>query len=100
MGDYLLSELHRLVGDHDKIGNVRGKGLMFMVEFTADRATKEKFDPALNVGGKMQAATRKRGLIVRASNDGIAIAPPLIITREQCDTLAGIIAESVAEVLG
>lgn len=100
MGDYLLSELQRLVGGHDHIGNVRGKGLMFMVEFTADRATKEKFDPTLNIGGKMQDATRKRGLIVRASNDGIAIAPPLIITKEQCDTVAGVIAESIAEVLG
>jgi 4-aminobutyrate--pyruvate transaminase len=100
MGSYLLSELKRLVGDHPNIGEVRGKGLMLMVEFAANKDTREKFDPALNVGGRMQAANRKRGLIVRASNDGIAIAPPLIISKEQCDTLAAGIADSVAEVLG
>lgn len=100
MGEYLLDELKRLIGDHDKIGEIRGKGLMLMVEFTADRSTREKFAPALNVGGKMQAATRKRGLIVRASNDGIAMAPPLIISKEQCDAVASIVADSVAEVLG
>jgi adenosylmethionine-8-amino-7-oxononanoate aminotransferase len=100
MGDYLLGEMRRLIGDHPNVGEVRGKGLMFMVELAADRGTKEKFDPAQNVGGKLQAATRKRGLIVRCSNDGIAIAPPLIISKEQCDTLAGAIAESINVVLG
>ena len=71
-----------------------------MIELAADRATKAKFDPAQNVGGRLQAATRKRGLIVRCSNDGIAIAPPLILTREHADTIAGAIAESVSEILG
>ena len=47
----------------------------------------------MNVGGKLQAATRERGLIVRASNDGIAIAPPLIINQAQCDQIAGAITE-------
>ena len=57
MGDYLLGELQRLLGDHPNVGNVRGKGLMFFVELAADRDTKEKFDPAQNVGGKL---TRRR----------------------------------------
>jgi adenosylmethionine-8-amino-7-oxononanoate aminotransferase len=98
MGSYLLGELQRRVGDTPFVGNVRGKGLMFMVEFAADKATKAKFDPKLNVGGRMQDATRKRGLIVRDSNDGIAIAPPLIINQSQCDEIAGVIAESIDEV--
>ncbi|HEY8447280.1 MAG TPA: aspartate aminotransferase family protein [Thermomicrobiales bacterium] len=99
-GAYLLAELQRQVGDHPNVGEVRGKGLMLMVELVADRATKAKFDPALNVGGKVQASLRQRGLIVRASNDGIAIAPPLIITQEQCNEIAGKIAETLTEVLG
>ncbi|MGH2561445.1 MAG: hypothetical protein ACRDJH_20465 [Thermomicrobiales bacterium] len=48
----------------------------------------------------MTAGTRQRGLIVRASNDGIAMAPPLIITRAQCAEVAGIIAETVRAVRG
>ncbi len=31
----------------------------------------------------LQAATRARGLIVRCSNDGIAISPPLVLTRDE-----------------
>jgi len=100
MGTYLLGELTNRLGDHPNIGNIRGKGLMFMTEFAADRSTKAKFDPKLNVAGRIQAATRARGLIVRATNDGIAISPPLIINESQCDEIAGAIAESVQEVLG
>jgi adenosylmethionine-8-amino-7-oxononanoate aminotransferase len=100
VGEYLLGELVRLIGDHPHIGEVRGKGMMFMVELAADRATKAKFDPAQNVGGRLQAETRMRGLIVRCSNDGIAIAPPLILTQEHADAIAGAITESVSEVLG
>ena len=100
MGSYLLGELQRRAGDTSFVGNVRGKGLMFMVEFAADKATKAKFDPKLNVAGRMTEATRRRGLIVRASNDGIAIAPPLIINQSQCDEIAGVISESIEEVLG
>jgi 4-aminobutyrate--pyruvate transaminase len=100
MGEYLLGELKRLVGDHPNVGNVRGKGLMLFVEPVTDKGTKAKFDPAKDIGGKLQAATRKRGLIVRCTNDGIAMAPPLIVSKEQCDTIATAVAESVAEVLG
>jgi 4-aminobutyrate--pyruvate transaminase len=97
VGDFLLEELRRRLGDHPHVGEIRGKGLMLIVEVVADRETKAKFDPAQNVGGKLTAATRGRGLIVRASNDGIAIAPPLILTREHADEMAGIIAEAVRE---
>jgi 4-aminobutyrate--pyruvate transaminase len=98
VGPYLLDKLSQLL-ERPYVGNVRGKGLMAFVEVVADKQTKAKFDAAKNVGGKLQAATRARGLIIRASNDGIAIAPPLILSRENADELAGIIADSLAEVL-
>lgn len=100
IGTYLLSALHDRLDDHPNVGNIRGKGLMFMVELVADRTTKAKFDPTLNNGGKLTNATRNHGLIVRASNDGIAIAPPLILNESQADEIAGIITDSISEVLG
>jgi adenosylmethionine-8-amino-7-oxononanoate aminotransferase len=99
-GDHLLAALHHLLDDRPYTGNVRGKGCMLFVEIVADKTTKAKFDPALNIGNKLQATLRRNGLIVRASNDGIAIAPPLIINESQCDQLAGTIADSLTEVLG
>jgi 4-aminobutyrate--pyruvate transaminase len=100
MGDRLIERLKVQLGDHPNVGDIRGKGLMVIVETVADRGTKAKLDAALNYGGKLQAATRKNGAIVRANNDGIAFAPPLIITAEQVDTLVDAVTASVGEVFG
>ncbi len=98
-GAYLLGELERLL-ERPHVGNVRGKGLMLLVEVVADKGTKAKLDPALNVGGRLTAATRERGIIVRCTNDGIAIAPPLTIRRPELDLIAGAIGEALEAVLG
>jgi 4-aminobutyrate--pyruvate transaminase len=100
MGDRLLERLNASLGDHPNVGNIRGKGLMAIVETVADRSTKAKFDVALNIGGKLQAATRKHGVIVRANNDGIAFAPPLVITAEQVDAMVDAVTAAVGEALG
>ncbi len=97
-GAYLLDRLSQL-GDRPYVGNVRGKGLMLMVELVADKATKAKFDPAWNLSGKMTKATRDRGLIVRCSNDGVAIAPILTIQKPELDLVADGIAEALDEVM-
>ena len=74
---------------------------MLIVEFVRQPRDEGQVRPGEEPsGGKLQDATRKRGLIVRCSNDGIAIAPPLIISKSQCDEVAGTIAESIKEVLG
>jgi 4-aminobutyrate--pyruvate transaminase len=99
VGTYMIDELTKLL-ERPYVGNVRGKGLMMLVEYVADKETKAKFDASLNVGGRMQAATRKRGIMVRASNDGVTLSPPLIITKEQADEVVEALADSLTEVLG
>lgn len=98
-GDFLLTELSKLL-ERPYVGNVRGKGLMLLVEVVADKATKAKFDPAQNNGGKLERATRERGIIVRCTNDGIAMAPPLTIQRPELQTLVDAISGALEEVLG
>ncbi|MGH9176424.1 MAG: aspartate aminotransferase family protein, partial [Vicinamibacterales bacterium] len=98
-GAYLIDRLQELA-PHQNVGEVRGKGLMMIVEIVADKSTKAKFDPALNIGPKLQAATRERGVIVRCSNDGIAVAPPLILSREEANRVADAIQGAIVEVLG
>jgi len=99
-GDYILAQLNAKLGDHRHVGEIRGKGLMTLVEFSEDKGAKTKFDPAKGIGVKLQAATRGRGLIVRCNNESIAISPPLTITSAQVDDLVNIIGEAVTEVLG
>ena len=98
-GAYLLAELSTLA-DRPYVGNVRGKGLVAMVEVVADKESKAKFDPSRGIGPKLQAATRARGAIVRCTNDGIALTPPLTIQRPELDAVVGAIADSLDEVLG
>jgi 4-aminobutyrate--pyruvate transaminase len=99
VGAYLLDRLQELA-PHQNVGEVRGKGMMLIVEVVADKDTRAKLDPALNAGPKLQAATRERGLIVRCSNDGIAIAPPLILTRDDADHLVDAVQGAMIEVFG
>ena len=98
-GEQLLAGLHDL-GSHPHIGNVRGKGLMAIVEVVADRGTKASFAAAEGIGAKLQAATRARGLIVRCNDTGIAVSPPLVITEAEVDNLVTGIGEAIREVLG
>lgn len=99
VGPYMIDELSKLL-ERPYVGNVRGKGLMMLVEFVANKETKEKLSPSLNAGSRLLAATRKRGVVVRASNDNLVLSPPLIITKEQADEVIGVVGDALDEVLG
>ncbi len=98
-GEFLMNRLQEMA-PHQHVGEVRGKGMMMIVEVVDDKGSKAKFDPSLNIGPKLQAATRARGIIVRCSNDGIAISPPLILNREDAIRVADAIQGAIVEVLG
>jgi adenosylmethionine-8-amino-7-oxononanoate aminotransferase len=77
--------------DLGPVGDVRGIGLLWAVEFVADKASKRPFAPEVNFAGRVGAAAANRGLLVypmQGSVDGISgdhllLAPPAIITGEQ-----------------
>jgi len=41
--------LEERLGSHPNVGNIRGRGLFWGIEFVKDRKTKESFDPALQI---------------------------------------------------
>lgn len=97
-GEQLLSEMHSVL-KHPNVGDVRAKGLMMLVEVVQDKESKAAF-PALSIGGKLQAATRKRGLIVRCGDNGIAIAPPLTVSSSAITEMVEIVQASLEEAFG
>lgn len=88
-GKYFQDTLREAFADLPIVGEVRGVGLMAAVEFVADPATKQRFDPALKVGARVSKAARDRGLIARAMPHGdiLGFAPPLTVTRDEVEEI-------------
>ncbi|WP_026381079.1 aminotransferase [Afifella pfennigii] len=86
-GAYFLKRLQDTFADHELVGEVRGAGLLAALEFTADRATKARLDPALKTGARVAAALLEEGVIARAMPHGeiLGFAPPLVITPQEVD---------------
>jgi adenosylmethionine-8-amino-7-oxononanoate aminotransferase len=94
--------------DEKTVGDVRGIGLLWAIEFVADKPTKRPFPPTENFSARVGAAALKRGVLVypmQGSLDGTAgdhilLAPPAVISKEQVswsvDQLASAIREASA----
>jgi L-2,4-diaminobutyrate transaminase len=100
-GAYFKQALSEALGDHPKVGDVRGEGLLCAVEFVEDKASRRFFDPGRKVGGQVAAALLADGVIARAMPEGdiIGFAPPLCITREEADKVVAAMKRAVDKVL-
>lgn len=83
-GRWLERALRSTFGARKYVGDIRGKGLFWGVEFVTDRATKESFEPALRFGWRMVDEALRRGLAIYpgagtvdgVNGDHIILAPP------------------------
>jgi adenosylmethionine-8-amino-7-oxononanoate aminotransferase len=90
-GAWLGERLRALAAEFPFVGDVRGLGYMWGLEFVADPATAEPPDPALDVTAKAIAAAAASRLIVYPARfcvdgtrgDAILIGPPLTATDEE-----------------
>jgi adenosylmethionine-8-amino-7-oxononanoate aminotransferase len=92
--------------DQETVGDVRGIGLLWAIEFVADKSTKHPFPATENFSARLGAAALKRGLLVYpmqgcvdgTSGDHVLLAPPAVISKEQVswsiDQLASAIREA------
>jgi adenosylmethionine-8-amino-7-oxononanoate aminotransferase len=91
--------------DAKAVGDVRGIGLLWGVEFVADKTTKQPFASDLNFAGRVAQAAVKRGLLVYpmqgcvdgVSGDHVLIAPPAVIAAEQIDWAVKRLKEAIEE---
>lgn len=86
--EVLVPALEKMAAAHPSIGEVRGKGLFYALEFVKDRTTREPLVP-FNAKGADNApiaafkkACTDAGLWPCLHGNRIHIAPPLIITAE------------------
>jgi taurine-pyruvate aminotransferase len=98
IGKYLMDGLLTLK-KHKHVGDVRGKGLLIGVELVKDRVTKEQITPQELTG--VVEFCRDNGVIVGRSGGGsrygntITLAPPLVITRGECDRLVEVLDKAI-----
>lgn len=88
------------------VGDVRGMGLMWGVEFVTDRATKEPFHVDQDFAGRVMQACIDRGVLLYPMQgcvdgyrgDHVMIAPPATITTEEIDNAVEQVMEAVRSI--
>jgi adenosylmethionine-8-amino-7-oxononanoate aminotransferase len=94
-GARLEAALVERFGNHRHVGDVRGRGLFWALEFVADRATKQVFDPALKLNDLVKHEALARGLAIYPmggtidgkQGDHVIVAPPYIATAADIDAI-------------
>jgi adenosylmethionine-8-amino-7-oxononanoate aminotransferase len=98
MGKYLQERLLEM-RDLPMIGDIRGKGMLWAIEFVEDKETKTPFPKEKRVKMDIIVQCLLKGAFFypayyedeRGCGDQLMIAPPFIITEEQIDECLGIL---------
>jgi len=91
---------------HQNIGDVRGLGLLFGIEFVKDKSTGEPFPREQNIAEKIRQACLEenvltyptQGCVDGLRGDHILLAPPFTISPDQCALVARALRSAVAKV--
>ncbi|KAJ6439256.1 26S protease regulatory subunit 6B [Purpureocillium lavendulum] len=94
-GKWLENALNTTFGNCQYVGNIRGKGLFWGIEFVKDKATKEPFEPGLRFTWRIVDEALRRGLAVYpgagtadgVKGDHIIIAPPYNMSDADFDAM-------------
>ena len=98
VGSHLREGLEGL-RKHEIIGDIRGKGLFFGIEFVRNLVTKEKFSDDIPIATLIGKRALAKGLLTRYDPQWMSLGPPLILTQEQADDIVSILDASITEVL-
>jgi len=94
-GEILRTELAQLES-HPNVGEIRGLGLLWGMEFVKDKSTREPFPKEQNIAERIRQAALEENLLTYPTQgcvdgingDHILLAPPFIIAREECAQIA------------
>ena len=97
LGERLEAGLRRGLGDHPYVGDIRGKGLFWGIEFVQDKKTKEPFDPSLRTAlaihelGIQEPYSMSiypgNGTMDGIRGDHVLLAPAYVCTEEEIDLI-------------
>lgn len=98
-GPYLQQQARQLA-ELAIVGNVRGSHFMLGIELVADKAAMQSFDPGLGIASRVFKHCLARGLVVRPIGNVIVLSPPLILSKDECDTIISTVHSSIEAVTG
>jgi L-2,4-diaminobutyrate transaminase len=88
--------LREAFSGHPLVGEVRGRGLIAAIEFSAGTEPTQLFDPIGKVAARVDAECLERGVITRAlpDSDTISFSPPFVITESEIDEIVAVAREA------
>lgn len=90
VGGYLGERLAEEGEQSEFVGDVRGAGLLWGLEFVKDKTTKEQFEREDALAPLVtKLAMEEESLIVRSNLHILQVSPPLITTKDEVDDLVG-----------
>lgn len=97
-GAYLEKRLKALLSNHPNVGDIRGRGLFWGIEFVKDKQTKEPFDRKFNIAQQVHDVAISSpynmtlypgtGTMDGVRGDHVLLAPTYIVTRADIDHIA------------
>jgi adenosylmethionine-8-amino-7-oxononanoate aminotransferase len=93
---------------HKIVGDIRGRGFLWGIEFVKDQKTREPFSekPGGTIADLISKTAFKNGLILYPGagcvdgtlGDHTLVAPPFIIEKHEIDEMVSILDQSISEV--
>ncbi len=96
MGYYLLTELRSLAANYDFIGDIRGMGLFFAIEFVNHDG-----EPAPELCQSVPDMMKRRGVLINffgAQRNNLKCRPPLAISRNAADFFVQTLADVLNDI--
>ncbi|WP_419899223.1 aspartate aminotransferase family protein [Roseomonas sp. USHLN139] len=108
MGARLEAALQDRFGNHAHVGDIRGRGLFWALEFVEDRGSRKTFAPERKVNEAVKDAAMAAGVMIYPmggtidgrQGDHVIVAPPYIARPDDIDAIVERLGRAVDSVLG
>jgi adenosylmethionine-8-amino-7-oxononanoate aminotransferase len=102
---YIMQDELQKLWKLDSVGDVRGLGLLWAVEFVADKSSKEPYPAEKKFAVRVNECALKRGVMIYPMQgcvdgkrgDHVMIAPPAVITEDEIRWAVEQLGEAIGE---
>ncbi|MAI91830.1 MAG: aspartate aminotransferase family protein [Hyphomonadaceae bacterium TMED5] len=108
LGELLESRLKDVFGEHPHVGDIRGRGLFWALEFVKNRHTKECFPLEEGIADRVGKAAFEHGMAIYPgvgtsdgeTGDHVIIAPPFTASDSEIEMIVERLKLAVTDILG